>query len=114
MAIAILFGLEIDADWNALDHLHIIPGCIFRREQAKARAAGAPDTRNATSVVPAVGVHAELDLLAWLHTAELRFLEISDHPDILQLNDGHELLSRRHVVAHFHGLPSDDSVRRRD
>src|SRR5260370_18751221 len=113
MAIAILSGFEIDADRNALHHLYVISGCILRREQAEARAAGAADTRNAPLVLPAVSIHAEPHALARLHPAELRLLEISDHPHIVQLNDGHELLSPRPVLAHFHGLLADNSVRRR-
>ena len=56
--------VEIDADRNALHHLHVVAGRILRREQAEARAGGAADARNVAVILPLVGIHAEPHLLA--------------------------------------------------
>ena len=92
--IAILARIEIDANRHPLHHLHIIPSCVLRRQQAETRSAGAADLLNRPFVLVAVGIHTKLNPLARLHAAELRFLEIRDDPDIVQWDHCQQLLAR--------------------
>src|SRR5580658_4429547 len=44
--VVILVRFQVDAYGKALHDLHIVAGCVLRREQAQARAAGAGDSRH--------------------------------------------------------------------
>src|SRR5271154_6346316 len=112
--VVILAGIEIDAHRDALDDFHEIAGGIFRRQQAEARSAGSADVYDAARVLLSIGVDAEFDPLARVHTAELRFLEIRGNPDVVQWDHRHQLLSGRHVFPELHGLLADDPGHRRD
>ena len=112
--IVVLAGLEIDADWNALHHLHVVSGRILRRQQAESRTAGAADRLHSAAVFAAVRVHAELDPLARFHALKLRLLEVGGHPDVVERNHRHELLARRNVLTDLHGLLADDPANRSD
>src|SRR5215469_12450078 len=44
--ILVLPGLQIDADWNSLHHLHVISSGILRREQTEPCTGGSADSRD--------------------------------------------------------------------
>src|SRR5215469_15589377 len=112
--ILVLAGIDIDAHRNALHDFHVIAGRIFRREQAETGARSPPYALHFSVVLAAISIHAERHLLPRLHAAQLGFFEIGSHPKIVHRHQRHQLLSRRDVVAHFHGFLADDSAHRRD
>src|SRR5207245_3943336 len=82
--IVVLAGVEIDANRNALNHLHIIPRGVLGRQQAEPGAAGAADCFKFAGVFAAESVHAKLDALAGFHAAELGFFKIGRDPDVIE------------------------------
>ena len=74
--ILVLARIEHDLHGNALHHLHVIAGGVFRRQQAEARAAGAGDAIHVPFDIRGEGVHGDGHALARPHVFELRFLEI--------------------------------------
>src|SRR6516164_5223854 len=113
MEVFVFPRVEIDSDWNTLHHLHVISSRILRWEETKARARGAADSRNRAPVGAAVCIHTESHMLAGFHPAELCLLEIGDDPNILQLNQRHQLLPRGYVLPYLDRLLADYAGHRR-
>ena len=104
---------EIDAHRNALHHLHVIACGIFRRKQRQNRTGGAANLRHAAFVVPARRIDMNLHGLQGLHVLELGLLEVRRHPNILERNQGEQILPRRNVLIDLNALARDDAVGRR-
>src|SRR5439155_14094788 len=99
--IVVLAGVQIDAHRNALNHLHIIPRGVLRRQQAESGPAGAADCLQFAGVFSTEGVDAELDALAGFHAAELSLFKIGRDPNVIERNHGHQLLTGRNILTGF-------------
>ena len=112
--IVILARLQHNAHRNALHNFYIVAAGILRRQQAEARTGGAAEGIDAAAIVAPGSVGAEGHALAGLHLLQLCFFEIGGDPDVVDGNDGQQLLARLHALAGFHGLAPDDPAYRRD
>src|ERR1700739_2302315 len=97
---------------NALHDLDVVSGGVFRREQAKHRAGGSGNGINVPDKGLTVGVGFDVSLLARLHIAQLRFLEIGSDPNVLEGHDHQKTLAGLHDLAVFDGLMSGNTVHR--
>src|SRR5439155_4498190 len=77
-----LTRLELDADGNALDHLHVVAGGVLRRQQAVARPGRAREALDDAVVVAVDRVDVDARLLPPLHPLDLRLAEVRRHPEL--------------------------------
>src|SRR6266568_6415517 len=92
--LGVLSGVKDDFDRHSLHHLDIIPGGVFRRQDAELFPGRCRDRVHAPlKFAPAERVHGEFGPLARPHVFELGLLEVRDDPDIFPRNDGEERLS---------------------
>ena len=113
----VLFGfsrIENDLHRNTLHNFHIIAGGVFRRQQAEQRAAGPGNAFHLAFIFFAVGVDRNGDALSRPHFAQLVLFEIGRDPDVVKVDDLHQLLPDGNVLPDFHGAIADDSIHRRD
>src|SRR5579875_3575991 len=108
--IRVLARIDIDAHGNPLHDFHVIAGGVLRRQQTKPGPGRAPHGFEFSGVCAAVSIDGELYLVAGLHAAKLRLFEIGRYPNVIQRNQGHQLLPRRDVVSYFHGFLTDDAA----
>ena len=57
----------------------------------------------------AIGIHLDLNRLAWIHVSKLRLLKVGSYPDIIQRHNVHQILSNTHVLPHLDTSLADDS-----
>src|SRR6516162_4474572 len=113
-SLELLTLIEHDLHWNALNNLYVIPGRIFRRQQAEAGAGGRSDAVDATlQALAAKRIHRNGYGLARMHIPELRFFEVRCDPDVIAGNDGHQRLTGLNHLTRFRALLAHDSGHRR-
>ena len=105
-------GIKSDLYRNALHHLDVVAGGIFRWKQAEKRPAGSSDALHVSVVLLPVSVHRDGRPLSWPHVAQLAFLEVGGHPDVVQVNDLHQFLADLHILANFNCPVTHDSADR--
>src|SRR3954464_292362 len=101
--IFVLVRIEHDAHRNALHDLHVISRRIFWGKEAEARAASASDSEHLTLVLPASGIDFDINGLPRFHIAKLGLFEIRSDPNIRNIHQRQERLSRLDILANFGG-----------
>src|SRR5581483_4069762 len=107
--IAVLALIEPDDHGDTLDDFDVVAGRVLGRKQAEARSAGSRQTFDVTAIAAAVGVHLDVRRLADLHVLKLRFFEVGDNPDVVQIDNRYQELPGFDVLADLDGAPRDDS-----
>src|SRR5579859_6927265 len=102
--------IEVNLYRNALHHFDVISCGILRRQQAEARAAGAGNAVHFAAVFAPVSVNFDGDGLSWSHIPQLSYFEVRGDPDVVEVNDFHQLLSGSHILAYLDGAVADDSI----
>src|SRR5690348_2916846 len=111
--VLVLIRIEHDAHGNALHDFHVVARCVLRRKETEAGAARATDRLHFAVVIATGRVHFDIDWLAGFHVLELRFFEVGGDPNVLNIDERHECLTRLHVLPDFGGAMSDDPMYRR-
>src|SRR4029077_3472007 len=106
--------IQIDFHGNALHYFDVVASRIFGWQKAEARAACPGDAVNFAIVLAAVGVDFDSDTLIGAHIAELRLFEVGGDPHVVEVDDLHEFLPGRDVLADFDGAVADYAIHRRD
>src|SRR5579859_3316903 len=112
--IVIFARLQDNPHRNALYDFYVITAGILRWQQAEARASGAAERIDVAAIVAPGSVRPKGHALSGLHLLQLRLFEIGRDPDVVDRNDGQQLLARLNALAGFHGLASNDPAYRRD
>src|ERR1043166_987287 len=108
--LGILIFIEPNAHGESLDNFHVVPGRIFRREQAEKRTGGARQALHFALIVASESVDADRDGLAGSHPFELRLFEVCRNPDIVQGNDHKQALSRLDTMSKLNRFSSDHAA----
>src|SRR5580704_7754380 len=106
------WAIEIDSYRHALHNFHIMTGGILG-QYAEYRPGSATQIGDAALPLAAICVHVDLDGLAGAQAGQLGLLEIGSHPDIIERQNVHKLLSDIHVLTHLNPSLSDNSFHRR-
>ena len=106
-------GIKHDFDRDALHDLHIVASRIFRGQQAEARAAGA---RRRCRPCPCIcarwrRLRCVTRCPAFI-SRKLRFLEVGGNPDVVEIDDLHQLLPGSDILPDLDGAIADDAVDR--
>src|SRR5258708_7774766 len=101
--VAVLAGVEIDANGNALDDFYVIARRVLWWQDAEPGPAGSADRDDLPRVCPPIGIDGHPDALAWFHVTELGFLEVGRDPDVVKRHHRHQLLAGGDVLTKFHG-----------
>src|SRR4029079_13986723 len=108
--VGVLPGLEIDLYRDALHHLHEVAGRVLRRQQAELGAGRRGDAVDvALELAAAERVHFDRGLLAGTHRLQLRLLEVGGDPDLLEIDDRPQRLSRLDDLPRLDRLAADDA-----
>ena len=78
----ILTGVKPDANRHALNHLDVVARCVFRRQDAAARAGNGGDALDRAFEVLLQRIDMDLRPLPGVHFGKLRLLEICSDPSI--------------------------------
>src|SRR5580698_7256385 len=97
--VRILIGIEPDSHRNTLYNFHIIAGGIFRRKKAKPGAGCSTDRFNSAAKIFSISIHLDGGFLSHLHAAELRLFKVDGGPDVIQVHDGKQWLTRLHSLS---------------
>src|ERR1017187_7429866 len=100
---------EVNANGDALDHLDVVAGGVFRWEQRQDRTSGPSDLGDLAVVRRAGRVGSNLDSLTRRHVAQLGLLKVCGDPQILKGNEGEQVLASGYVLFDFDALAGDDS-----
>src|SRR5580704_11801435 len=106
------WAIEIDSYRHALHNFHIMTGGILG-QYAEYRPGSATQIGDAALPLAAICVHVDFDGLAGAQAGQLGLLKIGGHPDIIERQDVHQLLSDIHVLAHLNSGLADSSGHRR-
>ena len=80
-------GLELEANGDALHHLHPVAGRVLRGEGTELRAGAGADALHLGDEIDAgIGVDADMRFLARLHIGEVGLLQIRVDPEIVVRN----------------------------
>src|SRR5271156_3954849 len=112
--VRVLARVEANPHRQALNDLDIVAGRVFGRQQAVELARRAGYTLDVAVVVAPCSIDVNLDGLAATHLTQLRLAEVSGGPDIIERNDGKQLLAWLHALADLHSLVVDHSGGGRD
>src|ERR1700694_225858 len=109
-----LILIQLDTDWNALDHLGEIAGGVVRRQQRELRTTRRRDPLDAAvEFFVRETVDGDVDRLARLHPRELRFLVIANHIDVRQRHNIDQVAADIDVVARLHLPLAGNTIKRR-
>src|SRR6266581_6150051 len=75
--------VQHDLHGNPLHHFHVIPGRVFRRQQAQHRARRSRDRVHVPAERLPVRIHFHFRFLSRPHVLQLRFFEIRRHPHVV-------------------------------
>src|SRR5580704_18288820 len=101
------WAIEIDSYRHALHNFHIMTGGILG-QYAEYRPGSATQIGDAALPLAAICVHVDLDALAGAQAGQLGLLKIGGHPDIIERQDVHKLLSDIHGLAHLNCSLTDN------
>src|SRR5215472_7908001 len=103
--------VEADEHRHALHDLHEVPARVVGREEGEASAGSPGQTFHATGELTATeGVDPHRGLLAGLHLADLVFLEVGDHPDVLERHQRHHRAVGGDELPLLDGAAADDAI----
>src|SRR5712671_5606005 len=108
-----LVVVELNADWDTLDHFGEIAGGVVRRQQRELRTTRRRDPLDvAVQFFVRETVDGEVDRLARLHPRELRFLVIGHHIDVRQRHNIDQVAADIDVVVGLHLPLAHDAIER--
>src|SRR6266850_1843867 len=106
--------VELNADWDTLDHFGEIAGGVVRRQQRELRTTRRRDPLDAAvQFFVRETVDGDIDRLARLYPRELRFLVIGHHIDVRQRHDIDQVAADIDVVARLHLPLAGNTIKRR-
>src|ERR1700675_860698 len=91
--VRVLARVEANPHRQSLYDLDVVAGGVFWRQQAVELARRAGNSLDVAVVVAPCSIDVNLDGLAATHLTQLRLAEISGDPDIVERNDGKQLLA---------------------
>src|SRR3989442_12408972 len=114
VAVRGLARIEDDLDGHALDNLHPVPRRVLGRQQREARARPRADRIDPAQIrVIVSALDDDLGAHARPYAPELSLLEVREHPDVVQGDDGEQRLARLHHLPDLDGLLGDEPGHRR-
>ena len=93
--VAVLARFEHDLHGYALYYFDVVARGIFRRQKAESGTRRRGDAVHVSPVLPAASISVDfhVDPLTNPHLLELRLFEIGRHPNVIQRDQRHDLLT---------------------
>ena len=110
----VLIGFEAQAHRDALHHLDVVAGGVFRRQDAGDGAGAAADVLDVAFKIQLQRVHVNAGRLARLDIVHLRLFEVGRHPDVADLGDHQQLLAGVDALADLGRSLQNNARGRRD
>src|SRR5216684_1768423 len=108
--VGVLVSRQADPNRQTLHDFHVIAGRVFWRKETVLLAARSGESFDVAAVVAAGRIDVNRYRLASPDLAQLRFLEVSGDPDIVERNDREQLLSRLHALSNLDSFLSNHSA----
>ena len=101
--------------WTLLiGELEIVANRFCGSTAANNRAGSTADRIYSPVVIAAVSIHTNFYLLSRMHASQLCFFEVGDYPDLAQIDNRQQQLSRLDVLADFDRAAADSARGLRD
>ena len=110
--LGILIFIEPNSYREPLHHFDVVPGRVFRREQAEERTCGTRKALHFALIIASETVNADCGGLAGYHPFELRLFEVCSDPDVVQGNDHKQALPRLDTMSKLNRFSSDNAAHR--